>query len=66
MEWSETSIKMFVDDVEYYVIALNSSLPFDNDFFLIFNVAMGGSLGGTIDSGFTEDIMEIDYIRVYQ
>ena len=66
MEWSETSIKMFVDDVEYYVIALNSSLPFDNDFFLIFNVAMGGSLGGTIDSGFTQDIMEIDYIRVYQ
>jgi len=66
MEWSETEIKMFVDNVEYYVIALNSDLPFDNDFFLIFNVALGGSLGGTIDPAFTSDSMEIDYVRVYQ
>ena len=65
VEWTETYIKMFVDDVEYYVIDLNASLPFDSDFFLILNVAMGGSLGGTIDSGFTTDIMEIDYVRVY-
>jgi beta-glucanase (GH16 family) len=57
---------MFVDDDEYYVIELNSSLPFDNDFFLIFNVALGGSLGGTIDPAFTSDTMEIDYVRVYQ
>lgn len=64
--WTETEIKILVDDVEYYVLALNSDLPFNNDFFLIFNVAMGGSLGGTIDSGFTFDTMEIDYVRVYQ
>ena len=66
LEWTETYIKMFVDDDEYYVIELNSSLPFDNDFFLIFNVALGGSLGGTIDPAFTSDTMEIDYVRVYQ
>ncbi|MFT4804600.1 MAG: beta-glucanase (GH16 family), partial [Psychroserpens sp.] len=40
--------------------------PFQNDFFLILNVAMGGNLGGTIASNFTEDSMEIDYVRVYQ
>jgi beta-glucanase (GH16 family) len=66
LEWTETHIKMFVDDVEYYMIDLNSTLPFDRDFFLILNVALGGSLGGTIDAGFTTDIMEIDYIRVYK
>jgi len=66
LEWTETYIKMFVDDVEYYVIELNTSLPFNNDFFFIFNVAMGGSLGGTIDSAFTFDTMEVDYVRVYQ
>jgi beta-glucanase (GH16 family) len=66
MEWTDTEIKMLVDDVEYYVIDLNSDLPFDNDFFFIFNVAMGGSLGGSIDPGFTMDTMEIDYVRVYQ
>ena len=66
IEWTESSIRMYVDNSEYYVIALNSSLPFDADFFIIFNIAMGGSLGGTIAPGFTEDTMEIDYIRVYQ
>ncbi|TWO34030.1 glycoside hydrolase family 16 protein [Seonamhaeicola sediminis] len=66
MEWTETYIKIFLDNVEYYEIALNESLPFNKDFFLILNIAMGGTLGGTIDSGFTQDTMEIDYIRVYQ
>ena len=27
---------------------------------------MGGSLGGAIDPNFNNDIMEIDYVRVYQ
>ncbi|MDO5969188.1 glycoside hydrolase family 16 protein [Flavivirga aquimarina] len=66
MEWTETYIKIFLDEVEYYEIALNNNLPFNKDFFLILNIAMGGTLGGTINSGFTEDTMEIDYIRVYQ
>jgi beta-glucanase (GH16 family) len=66
MEWTSQYIKLFVDDVEYYEIALDSSLPFDADFYFILNIAMGGTLGGTIDPAFTQDIMEIDYIRVYQ
>ncbi|MFH4966933.1 glycoside hydrolase family 16 protein [Gaetbulibacter sp. M240] len=66
MEWSETYIKMYVDNVKYYEIALNSNLPFNNDFFLIMNIAMGGTLGGNVPAGFTQDIMEIDYVRLYQ
>jgi len=27
---------------------------------------MGGTLGGEIDSNFTQDVMEVDYIRLYQ
>ena len=34
--------------------------------FIILNVAMGGSLGGSIDPDFTESDMQIDYVRVYQ
>ena len=30
------------------------------------NVAMGGTLGGEIDPNFTQDVMEVDYIRLYQ
>ncbi len=67
LEWTEGgSIRIFVDDVEFFVMTTNSTMPFNKDFFFILNVAMGGNLGGDIDPAFTEDSMEIDYIRVYQ
>ena len=40
--------------------------PFDNDQYILLNIAMGGNLGGTVAPDFTEDIMEVDYVRVYQ
>ena len=70
VEWNATSIKILVDDVQFFVMnSGNSSIPsspFENDFFLILNVAMGGTLGGDIPDNFAEDTMEIDYVRVYQ
>ena len=66
MEWSPTSIKFSVDDVVYYTFANNSSLPFNQPFFLIMNIAMGGNFGGTVDPAFVSGTMEVDYIRVYQ
>jgi beta-glucanase (GH16 family) len=47
-------------------MANDSTLPFNADFFMILNIAMGGTLGGDIDPGFTEDTMEIDYVKVFQ
>lgn len=66
IEWTDSYIKVFLDDVEYHSMTNSSDLPFNDDFFIILNIAMGGSLGGAIDAGFSEDTMEIDYIRVYQ
>lgn len=66
MVWTEDAIKLFVDDVMFYEMKNTASLPFNDKFFFILNVAMGGSLGGAVASDFTEDTMEIDYIRVYQ
>ena len=66
LEWMEDSIKISVDDTQYFEMTTNSSMPFNKDFFFILNVAMGGDLGGTIDPSFTQDTMEIDYVRVYQ
>lgn len=42
--------------------------PFNKPFFLIFNVALGGTWGGPIDDTiFAEPVlMKVDYIRVYQ
>lgn len=64
--WSPETIRFFVDDELFHTFTNNSSLPFDNDFFLIFNVAMGGSFGGNIASDFQESSMQVDWVRVYQ
>lgn len=65
MEWSAAFIKIYVDDQLFHTFANSSSVPFNQDFFLILNVAMGGTFGGSVDPAFTDASMEIDYIRVY-
>ena len=64
--WSPTSVKLYVDDVLFHTVANNGTLPFNADFFLILNVAMGGTFGGAISPSFSQSSMEIDYVRVYQ
>ncbi|WP_282049165.1 family 16 glycosylhydrolase [Maribacter aquivivus] len=67
VEWTPDSIKFVVDDqLVHNSFVNNATTPFNADFFLIMNVAMGGTLGGTIDAEFIEDTMEVDYVRVYQ
>lgn len=66
VEWRDDQILFAVDNVVYFSYPIDANLPFDSDFFLIMNVAMGGTFGGAIDSGFTESTMEVDYVRVYQ
>lgn len=66
MEWNATSIKFSVDGNVFHTVANTSSLPFNQNFFLIMNLAMGGTFGGAVESGFNNATMEIDYIRVYQ
>lgn len=67
VEWSPSEILFVVDDtVVYHTFVNDNTTPFNNDFFLIINLAMGGTFGGTIDAGFTQDTLEVDYIRVFQ
>lgn len=70
VEWSAESIDFSVDGNPYYsynpATKDNQTYPFNKDFFIILNVAMGGDLGGDIDPAFTESAMEVDYVRVYQ
>ncbi len=65
-EWSATTIKFSVDDVPFYTFPNTGALPFNQNFFMIMNVAMGGNFGGAIDPAFVSSTMEVDYIRVYQ
>lgn len=65
-EWSPATIRFFIDNVPFYTFTNNATLPFNQNFFIILNVAMGGNFGGSIDPNFTSSEMEIDYVRVYQ
>lgn len=71
IEWADDFIKWFVDGNHYFTfINENKSYrewPFDQPFFMILNVAIGGDWGGAqgIDPALTEATMEIDYVRIY-
>lgn len=64
-EWTAASIKFSVDDIPFYTFANTPTLPFNQNFFIILNMAMGGNFGGTIDPAFSTATLEIDYVRVY-
>ncbi|MFT7050539.1 MAG: beta-glucanase (GH16 family) [Psychroserpens sp.] len=64
LEWNEDNMKIYMDDV--LVNQMDSVNPFNQEFYILLNVAMGGSLGGDIQPGFNQDAMEIDYVRIYQ
>lgn len=66
LDWSPTQIKFYVDNQLFYTFANNSSLPFNQNFFFIMNIAMGGNFGGAVDPNFSSSTMEVDYVRVYQ
>ena len=65
VEWTATTIKFSVDDNLFFSSGNSASLPFNQNFFIILNVTMGGNFGGTVDPNFTSGTMEVDYVRVY-
>jgi beta-glucanase (GH16 family) len=64
--WTSASLQFLVDDVVRYTFVNANNLPFNQKFFLILNMAMGGTFGGNIDTAFNSALMEVDYVRVYQ
>lgn len=69
MNWSPNQITFMIDGVGFYTynpaVKDNGTWPFDEDQYLLLNVAMGG-VAGAIDPAFVESSMVIDYVRVYQ
>ena len=70
-EWTPERIEFFVDDESVYTFAPEelddpAVWPFDQPFFLLLNVAIGGNFGGpgVDDSVFPQNYV-IDYVRVY-
>ena len=70
IEWGEDYIDYYVDDQLYQSISkgqVTGNWVYDNDFFLILNVAVGGTWPGP-PSATTQfpQTMTVDYVRVYQ
>jgi beta-glucanase (GH16 family) len=72
--WTPDRIEFFIDDpsvVQYSVdrpdSANQDNWPFDSPFFLILNIAVGGSWGGEkgIEESAFPSTMEIDFVRIY-
>lgn len=66
MEWTPSYIRIYVDNLMVHSLINSASVPFNQDFFLLINLAMGGTFGGNVDPAFTSASLEVDYIRVYK
>lgn len=69
MEWEQDRVRFYMDDRLYHTISKNAQdpYPFNEDFFFIFNVAVGGKWPGRPDATTTfPQQMIVDYIRVFQ
>jgi beta-glucanase (GH16 family) len=72
MEWYPDRIEGYVDDSLYFTVKNEhqgwTKWPFDKPFYLILNIAVGGSWGSVmgIDDSIWPQQMQVDYVRVYQ
>jgi beta-glucanase (GH16 family) len=75
LEWEPGEFRWYVDGVQYHTVNkwMTSSpgavfpAPFDKPFYVILNVAVGGSWPGSPDSTtIFPQKMYVDYVRVYQ
>jgi beta-glucanase (GH16 family) len=72
VEWDAAQIRFFVDDAMHYVINVAQVLAFgdwvfDQPFFIILNVAVGGHFDGDPSSdAILPATMLVDYVRVYR
>jgi beta-glucanase (GH16 family) len=65
VEWNASTIKISVDGTVFYTFNNQPNTPFNGEFFILLNVAMGGTFGGPVDAAFQQSVMEVDYVRVY-
>ncbi|MBZ9630865.1 family 16 glycosylhydrolase [Salegentibacter sp. LM13S] len=66
VEWTAEKITFLMDGEPHLEFDNDDSTPFQDDFYLLLNIAMGGTLGGDIADDFQESTMEVDYVKVYQ
>lgn len=73
IDWTADKIEFFVDGKMYYAFSRSANdtfrqWPFDKQFHLILNLAVGGNWGGAkgIDDTIWPQRMEVDWVKVFQ
>ena len=73
IDWTVDKIDFYIDDTAYYTVVRDpkedyKGWPFDQRFYLIMNIAVGGNWGGAqgIDPSIWPQKMEVDYVRIYR
>ncbi len=71
LEWKQDQIKWLIDGTVFSSYSISdfgsNNYPFNEDFFLILNLAVGGNWPGNPDAGtYLPQWFIVDYIRVYQ
>ena len=72
IEWEADEIRFYFDEQFYFTYENDGtgpeSWPFDQPFYVIVNLAVGGNWGGQqgIDDRVFPQRMEVDYVRVYE
>lgn len=74
VDWTKDSIAFFLDGKPFYTFEKHeagrdtspSGWPFDKPYYLILNIAIGGTWGGSVDPAQYPCAMEVDYVRYYE
>lgn len=72
VEWTADELAFYLDDTVFFTVRKSelgdgqAEWPFDQPFWLILNLAVGGPYGGDPTNGDYPYAMEVDWVRVYQ
>lgn len=66
LEWRENQLLFAVNNQLFHTYDITPDSPFNQPFFIILNVAMGGTFGGGVADDFEAGTLEVEHIKVFQ
>ena len=64
--WTDKKIYWLLNNKITFKQNITDIMPFDNNHYLLLNLAVGGNLGGSVPKDFVKEEMQIDFVRIFQ